>query len=476
MSIKRYVADKDTTITNAYLSNLTEKADNSNMGASDSLEMFSIYGQAFSSSLEKSRILVQFPIEDIIRDRNINKLPTSGSVKFFLRMFNVKHPFSLPRDYDAKISVLSQSWDEGYGLDMENYSDYGWGVDKYGSGATWRYATSGALWQNLGGAFYSNQSEYNFNYSFNDGTEDIEVDVTNVVEKWVSETLDNNGFIVMLSGAFEDGTLKQSFYTKKFSGRGSEYFYKRPIIEARWEAFDTDDRTNFYASSSALSAEDNKMNIYFYNRVNGTPKNIVGNILPGLKLYTDSSLTNEITASYLNLSNPAAGIYRAQVAVDTTASVLYDKWYNTSSLSTYFSSEFDVYNREFSDTNSDSEYIVSITNNKVRYNPEETAKFKIFVRKKDWQPTIYTKAYNNIENEIIPDLYYKIFRLSDNYVVVDYSTGSLAYTKTSYDSYGNYFQIDMSIFEKNHNYGIKLAKWNGVSLQEIETIFKFKVA
>jgi len=46
MTIKRYVASKDSTITNAYKSNLTTRATDANMGESDSLEVFSIYGQA----------------------------------------------------------------------------------------------------------------------------------------------------------------------------------------------------------------------------------------------------------------------------------------------------------------------------------------------------------------------------------------------------------------------------------------------
>jgi len=224
-----------------------------------------------------------------------------------------------------------------------------------------------------------------------------------------------------------------------------------------------------------LSEEDNKMSIYFYNKVNGRNKNIVGDILPNVKFYTDEQLTNEITSSYKMVSNPIAGVYKAQVSIDTTASILYDVWYNTSSLQQYFSSEFEVNSRFGSDTDSEEDYVISIQNNKLTYSDNEIARFKIFSRKKNWQPTIYSKAYNVIENESIPDLYYKIFRLNDNYVVVDYSTGSLAYTKTSYDSNGNYFELDMSIFEKKYNYGIKLARWNGSMLKELPTTFKFKV-
>lgn len=83
MAIKKYIADKDNTITNAFDLNLSTRATGSNMGAADILEVFSIYGQNTTSSIELSRALVQFPISDIISDRAAGTVPASGSVRFF---------------------------------------------------------------------------------------------------------------------------------------------------------------------------------------------------------------------------------------------------------------------------------------------------------------------------------------------------------------------------------------------------------
>jgi len=138
MSIKRYNAEADTTITNAYKENLVYRATGSNMGASDSMEVFSLYAQVTTSSLELSRALVRFPVSDIISDRASGKIPASGSVSFFFKLYNAQHPFSLPKDYYLSVYPLSQSWDEGYGLDMENYSDPGFGVYN-GYGTNWIY-------------------------------------------------------------------------------------------------------------------------------------------------------------------------------------------------------------------------------------------------------------------------------------------------------------------------------------------------
>ena len=70
MAIKRYTANSDNSITNAYGSNLSTRGTGSNAGAADILETFSIYGQESSGSSELSRILIQFPVSDIQTDRS----------------------------------------------------------------------------------------------------------------------------------------------------------------------------------------------------------------------------------------------------------------------------------------------------------------------------------------------------------------------------------------------------------------------
>ena len=72
MPIIRFYAEKDNTITNAFSSGLHTRATGSNMGSSDALEIFSILGQATTSSLEKSRIIIQFPSEEIVYKRSKN--------------------------------------------------------------------------------------------------------------------------------------------------------------------------------------------------------------------------------------------------------------------------------------------------------------------------------------------------------------------------------------------------------------------
>lgn len=121
MAIKRYTADADNTITNAFKADLTTRGTGANMGAADVLEVFSILGQASSSadglSKEKSRAIVQFPISTIKTDRDNGTLPESGSVSFYLRMFNARHSQTLPKGFTLSVQPVSSSWQEGTGLD-----------------------------------------------------------------------------------------------------------------------------------------------------------------------------------------------------------------------------------------------------------------------------------------------------------------------------------------------------------------------
>ena len=133
MGIKRYTAIADATITNAYKNDLTGRATASNSGQADSLEVFKIYGQANSSSVEQSRIVLKFPIlgaskvsgsRTIQMDRTAETLPSTG-VKYYLKLFDVRHPLGVPQNFKLNVQPVSQSWEEGLGVDLDEHKDNG---------------------------------------------------------------------------------------------------------------------------------------------------------------------------------------------------------------------------------------------------------------------------------------------------------------------------------------------------------------
>lgn len=473
MAIKRYFSNADTTITNAFKANLTTRGVSGNMGQSDILEVFSIYGQSNPSSSELSRILVKFPINDIVTDRTNALIPASGSVSWYLKLYNAKHGQTLPKDYTMTISAVSSSWDEGYGLDMEEYSDIGY--------ANWNTASSSSSgtssWASAGGDYHTSPTA---SYFFSNGTEDLIVDVSHIVEQWITGSKSNYGFGVKLSSSHEQAA--QSFYTKKFFARGTEFFFKKPTLEARWNSVRRDNRGYFFASSSLASAADNLNTIYLYNVVRGQLKNIpaIGTGSIYVKIYTDSSGSTTITPTP---NNPvtggwvSTGIYSASFALNTTASEVFDRWFDSTLTTCFHTGAIDIYDLDSQDYNPTNRYVVSCTNLKSIYYPEEQARFRFFTRKKDWSPTIYTVATSFVPSEIIESASYKLVRVSDNLEVIPYGTGSLLYTGLSYDVSGSYFDLDMNLLETDYSYQIKLSFYDGAtnSWKEQPETFKFRV-
>lgn len=467
MTIKRWVASKDNTITNSFKDNLVTRATGSNLGESDVVEIFSIYAQASDTSLEKSRAILQFPIDSIVTARNEKDIPQSGSVNFILKLSNATHPFTLPEKYTLLVNALSRSWDEGYGL---NYRDSGI--------SNWISASSTEAWTTEGGDFYSSPQ---FSQYFDQGNEDLEIDITSLVEEWIVGDKENNGIIIRLSSSQEDGD--RSYYTKKFFARGSEFFFKRPWIEARFDNGIRDNRKNFYSLNPLVPAGQSSNKLYLVNKYKGQLYDIptVGSGEIYLRLY--DNITNPL-GTPITLSGSetvvtggwsSTGIYTASVAVETSLQQVYDVWFDSSDNPLVYGSAITVKNAATESVFSYDNYVVNIKNLKQTYKTTENAKFNLFIRPSNWNPNSYTSLTNNIENTVIENIFYKIYRVTDRLDVIPYGTGSTNHTRLSYDSEGNFFEMDMSLLEPGYSYSIKFAVKDEDNFYENRETFKFRV-
>lgn len=497
MPIKRYVATKDNTITNAYKEDLTTRATGSNMGASDVLEVFSIYGQASETSVEKARILIQFPVTDIVASRAAGLIPSSGSVKFYLRLFNAEHSETTPSNFTVKVSSIKHTWSEGVGLDMETYKDLG--------ASNWISRSVGNTWLTPGGTFYENNLNFpEATFTFTEGAEDLLVDVSHTVEADLLNPSDHHGFLVRLDTSFENGNFKRSYYTKRFFARGSQHFYKRPILEARWDKSILDDRSQIFKSSSLAPSEDNLNSIYLYNKVRGNLKDIpitadavvtqlysssVGGVPQGqpVSLVTKSGTqiggVTHGNATFITASGGSSalskGVYRAQFCYDGSETKLYDVW-GTSKDGVFTTlltgSGFTVKSDQNDPTYEAGDVVVNITNLKSSYSKDENVTFKVHTRDKSWSPNLYTKATNTAPVSLIREAYYKIVRVVDNLTVVPYSTGSgPSFSRLSYGVSGSYFDFDMSNLESNYLYEISILRKQDDRYIEQKEKFRFRV-
>ena len=347
------------------------------------------------------------------------------------------------------------------------------------------------------------------------GYDDIDIDVTSMVEEWIagreSNARQNYGFAIYLDSSQEayyssslgaglaDGPkldnlngARESYYTKKFFARGTEYFFKRPALEARWDSSKKDNRGNFYFSSSLAPAADNLNSLYLYNYSRGQLQDIGGNnsTAPVLKLYSGTTsapnniqLTLKHKTTNTNITSVTAtrvekGIYSATFAItsSTDTDYLWDVWevggkqVHTGTViipKDYGSSNYNPY----------ANCVTKITNLKSEYSRDEVARLRLFVREKDWSPNVYTVANTDIENKIIENAYYKVFRLYDNLNVINFGTSSVTeHTRLSHDVSGNYFDLDMSLLEKDKMYGIKFVFKVNDEYQEQSEVFKFRIA
>ena len=636
MTIKRFTANKDTTITRAFKSNLSSRATKANMGSSDVLEVYSIFGQASSASVEQSRVLVEFPVSDILEKRRSSEIPDEGSVKFRLKLYNARHGQTTPEDFYLTARPLLQSWEEGSGLDMDSYLDLG--------ATNWTSASTNVNWNITGGTVPDPSRVLNSPISleyvkfFDNGTSDLDIDITPIVEAWIkdensqsaaasasiqfsdqvqhSDFLDlitydnvlkrymfsnaitssysvvgnttfvglgsnvtgsfnnfkaavsssfpvsadagaaatcraiftqktkgvfgstiitgsagsihtiskpsginhegstpsgrrieythfsgglgakNYGLLVNLSGAYEDGTRLRSYYTKKFFARTSQFFFKKPIIEAQWDLSIKDDRGSVYKSSSLVPGKDNLNRLYLYNKNRSGFVDIpdTGNSIV-VKLYDKITGNPEPLpfgggvpsngATFITASRVSTGIYQASFAYTGSKSTLVDIWNivprgypeNPNSLEQIFTgAPFAVNTRKLSNFYETPEYVTSISNLKQSYAKGESSNFRIYTRKKGWQPNIYTVASNTAPVNNVSHGFYKVRRVADNLTVIPYSTGSTpSFSSLSYDMSGSFFDLDMSILEPNYLYEISLLFKDGGQYIEQKEKFKFRV-
>ena len=604
MTIKRYNSTKDNTIVSALKENLSSRGTKANMGASDILEVFSIFGQASSSSLEQARILVEFPITTISDNRDLGIIPASGSVDFKLKMSNTPHGQTTPKNYTIVTHPLVQAWTEGDGLDMESYLDI--------EASNWLSASEGVLWHNTGSDYVSasyvstNLAPLESVQFFEVGIENVELDITGITEEWIkfhkntatastgslnflqnpsenqtvtiyshegekyiytfitsstysvnnnvylelsgnaaqtagslqnrirsdfagkittnlntallsltqsvkgmhgntiiSSTAPDNtiaklgfgggvgmpnyGLVVKLQDAFENGSKKRSYYTKKFYSRSSHEFFLKPQIEAQWDSSIGDDRNYILKSSSVAPAADNLNNIYYYNRIRGNLSDIpnTGSSLV-VRFYSTLGQNPEFVTSpagasvnHITASKDSNGVYKASFAYSGSLTTLQDVWSRSvfgveTQLVT--GSKFTIYEDDVNSSYHTPDYVAKITNLKDSYLQSEKATFRVYTRNKNWQPNIYTIASNTAPVNTIREMFYKITKISDNYDVILYSTGSIpSYSKLSYDKDGSYFDLDMKLLEKNNAYQISFVFKDGPNYLELPEKFKFRV-
>lgn len=214
--ILKFFPTRDTFITNYRKSNVPQTG--SNFGYSEMLHVFKKNGVT-SGSDSLARTLVKFDFSSISSSVADGTIPLASS-SLFLNMFNVIHDETVPASYDLEVQLVSQSWDEGKGVDVDFFSDKGF--------ANWDKRTSSQWWSVTG----SNGTGPIATQHFDEGNEDVNVDIGDIFDTFMNGT-PNNGLVVRLSSTLE--TSGEEYYIKKLYSRHTNEPDKIPFVEVAWD-------------------------------------------------------------------------------------------------------------------------------------------------------------------------------------------------------------------------------------------------
>lgn len=224
---------------------------------------------------------------DLSKLKHFLKMTNCGSVdkkeydkKNFTSDFNgVKERAT---SFDLIFFLLPKKWDEGRGFDFVEDLFIGGNKSLSVFGCNWFNSTTTEKWDEEG-VFSTNTlsreldkfSSKDGNKSkiiigvqhFDYGNENINIDITETVNKFINGEIENNGIGVAFAPSLELMDEKCTQYVGFFSKHTNTFF--EPFIETIYDETIEDDRNSFYL---------NKINrLYFYSNVNGIPTNLDNN-------------------------------------------------------------------------------------------------------------------------------------------------------------------------------------------------------
>lgn len=204
-----------------------------NAGRDTILEVGKVY---YGDIRDVYRILLKFNITSI--SQSFASQEITGSWKAYLNMYAANSD-GIPLEYTIYANAVSQSWTMGTGTKFDNISTDGvsWkyrdGVNKWqdntiGGSAVFTPGTTGSANAEGGTWYTASQAFQSYNYEF----DDVRMDVTGIVNLWISGSLPNHGFIIR-HGLQNEEDLKD-YGSLKFFSKESDTIYE-PKLEIVWD-------------------------------------------------------------------------------------------------------------------------------------------------------------------------------------------------------------------------------------------------
>jgi len=445
---------RDTFITNAYPPRSAVRATGSNLGASEELDVFKLAGVSgattdiASSSL--GRALLQFDLSEFSALTASGDIPVGQS--FVLRMNHKTAGCTQPSSFDLLVRPVASGWDEGTGQDVIRLGDLGF--------ANWTKRTSTSFWTVPGGDFATSPTA---SVHFDTGFEDLEVDVTPIVQAWISSTLANNGVGVTLPASIEADSLYTDYFQKKFYSRQTSFSDRAPYIEVRAADYVRDDRSNMQWGRTG--------SLWLYNIVGGTYQDLPGNFVT-VGISDASGALRVLTASHVG-----TGLYSASFSLATgsySGSVFFDSWGSGSYA--FLTGNFSFVPAGPAASVAQQPLTARVRNLQDEYMPDELVTFEVMFRRRAHALPVFQTASLGSVPYIVEQAYYAIENDSTRERVVPFGTGSLQHTRLSYGANGNSFRFFMRNLHSGNSYRIVFLVFDQGRQQVIDGGVRFKVA
>ena len=231
--------------TSSYDASIYLQQPEQNAGRDEILEVGKLY---YGSTMDVARTLIKF---------NVSNLETGSGWKAYLNLKSANSE-EIPLEYTIYANAISQSWTMGTGTKFDNITSDG--VSWYYKNGTNKWmdyvaipnsyvsgSDTGSISNGGGGTWYTASMA---SQSFSNEPDDIRMDVTNIVNLWISSSLGNNGFIIHHhTSASVDSN---DYGVLKFFSKETDTIYQ-PKLEIVWN--DTSINTGSLAPTTG-SAQD----------------------------------------------------------------------------------------------------------------------------------------------------------------------------------------------------------------------------
>jgi hypothetical protein len=213
--------------------------------------------------------------------------------------------------FDLILFRINQDWDEGSGYDYQSGRYIGGVGNTVSVGASnWSEAQNNTYWSGGNGTYSGSASGVTIEtIHFDKGNENIELDITDVVNDYLSGGSNNYGLGLAFTRIFEE-TPSDDYQYVGFFTRHTQTFYE-PYVETKYNNTILDDRNKFYLDKA------NKL--YLYVNLGGEATNLDSNPSVIIKDNNDN-----IVSAITSTTHVTKGVYSVDVNIPTTTTYTAD--------------------------------------------------------------------------------------------------------------------------------------------------------